>query len=343
MAAPSVPETYAGYTVDIKNQRKTFTKLHRACWLGKESDVRKCLKSIPLDIKDDENRTPLHLAAAKGNIAVIEILLEKNPNVNDQDINGKTPLMKAIEGYHEKAVYLLIEADADINLTDRGENTAIHIALKTGQYDVAQHLLQYTTEVNIANKDGITALHILAETKCVKLAKRFIHHGASVESKDKKLRTPLMLACKKGYFPMISLLLKNRSDVTAEDSKGWTASDYASIAKHTQVMNILEQHARSGISTFTDETESESSTTTDEREETEDIKRKRKIKHKASLDRTVPILLETDEVLFQREKAKKRRHHKKGEKYQSEIGIHKSTSKLGGKQLKMREKQKVNL
>ncbi|XP_023227974.1 POTE ankyrin domain family member B2-like [Centruroides sculpturatus] len=328
MAAPPVPESNAGYIVDIKNQKENFTKLHRACWLGNESDVRNCLKSIPVNSKDDENRSPLHLAAAKGNIAVIEMLLEKDPDVNDQDINGKTPLIKAIEGYHEKTVHSLIEADADVNLKDRGGNTAIHIALNTGQYDVAQYLLQYTTEVNTANKNGITALHILAETKRVKLAKKFIHHGASVESKDKKLRTPLMLACKKGYFPMISLLLKNRADVTAEDAKGWTASDYASIVGNTLVINILEQYARSGISTFNDDKESKNSTTTDESEETEDIKRKRKRKHKTPTERTVPILLETDEVLFQREKAKKRHHHKKGEKYQSEIGIHKSTSKL---------------
>ncbi|XP_067126392.1 POTE ankyrin domain family member B-like [Centruroides vittatus] len=330
MAAPPVPESNAGYTVDLKTQKENSTKLHRACWLGNESDVRNCLKSIPLDSKDDENRTPLHLAAAKGNIAVIEMLLEKDPNVNDQDINGKTPLMKAIEGHHEKAIHLLIEADAEVNLKDRGGNTAIHIALNTGQYDVAQYLLQYTTEDNIGNKDGITALHILAETKRVKLARKFIHHGASVESRDKNLRTPLMLACKKGYFPMISLLLKNRSDVTAEDSKGWTAIDYASIVGHTQVINILEQYARSDIkSTFTVENESESSTTTDESEETEDIKRRRKRMHKSPSERTVPILLETDEVLFQREKAKKRHHHKKGEKYESEISNRKSTSKLG--------------
>ncbi len=42
-----------------------------------------------IDILDDENRTPLHLAAAGGSASCITFLLEKGANPNAKDCTGK--------------------------------------------------------------------------------------------------------------------------------------------------------------------------------------------------------------------------------------------------------------
>ncbi|KAM6227517.1 ankyrin repeat family A protein 2 isoform 2-T2 [Spheniscus humboldti] len=87
--------------------------------------------------KDEEGFTPLMWAAAHGQIAVVEFLLQNN---------GGTPLLYAVHGNHVKCVKILLESGADPTIeTDAGYNSmdlAVALGYRSVQQVIESHLLR---------------------------------------------------------------------------------------------------------------------------------------------------------------------------------------------------------
>jgi hypothetical protein len=60
--------------------------------------------------------TPLHYAATRGHLAVMNLLLDEHAYIDAASPNGTTPLMMAAHYGTASAVKLLLEADADPTL-----------------------------------------------------------------------------------------------------------------------------------------------------------------------------------------------------------------------------------
>lgn len=65
-----------------------------------------------------------------------------------------------------------------------------------------------------------------------------ITHGAATDSPGDK--TPLSIACEKGYFNIVLYLIDNDAFINAIDECGWSPSDYARENGHTQIVEYLE-------------------------------------------------------------------------------------------------------
>ncbi len=72
--------------------------------------------------------TPLHYAATKGNIAIMRLLLQENAYIDAESPNGTTPLMMAAFYGSPLAVKLLLEEGADPNLRNHGKASALDLA-----------------------------------------------------------------------------------------------------------------------------------------------------------------------------------------------------------------------
>ena len=88
-----------------------WTALHSA-FDAERFDIVELLlaKDADTNIRDDQGRTPLHIAAwyaAGKNTKIVELLLAKGPDINAKDNNRKTALSYAIENGHTKIVELL--------------------------------------------------------------------------------------------------------------------------------------------------------------------------------------------------------------------------------------------
>jgi hypothetical protein len=91
--------------------------LHYAVQNGKKNIVEELSSMMfeknGINVKDNFGRTPLHSAAAKGDIPIIKTLILCSGDVNSMTISGETPLMKSIAFYQPKAANILLRFGAN--------------------------------------------------------------------------------------------------------------------------------------------------------------------------------------------------------------------------------------
>jgi ankyrin repeat protein len=88
----------------------------------------------------DVNKTgwaPLHYAATRGHLQIMELLLENHAYIDAESPNKTTPLMMAAHYGTPEAVKLLLEAGADATLKNELGLSAIDFANRAGRPDVA--------------------------------------------------------------------------------------------------------------------------------------------------------------------------------------------------------------
>jgi len=76
----------------------------------------------------DDRRTALHVAAAKGDTAIMKLLLAHKADVNALDEAGNTPLHWAVERGLKESAELLLDAKADANARNRVGQTPLDLA-----------------------------------------------------------------------------------------------------------------------------------------------------------------------------------------------------------------------
>ncbi len=88
--------TYSNNSIDQKDDDGR-TPLHLASIIGVDANIMIQLfeKNPLLDEKDNDGNTPLHLAATTGNIRMITALLMRDANVESENSNGNTPYQVA--------------------------------------------------------------------------------------------------------------------------------------------------------------------------------------------------------------------------------------------------------
>lgn len=83
-----------GYNVDLSGRDKSVTKLHKAAWQGNLEKVKLNLKKFDINIVDEYNRTPLHLAASQGHTNIVRFLLNNRAILDISDNDGMSPFLK---------------------------------------------------------------------------------------------------------------------------------------------------------------------------------------------------------------------------------------------------------
>ncbi|MDX2020035.1 MAG: ankyrin repeat domain-containing protein [Deltaproteobacteria bacterium] len=70
------------------------------------------------EARDEDHRTPLHLAVDGADCDAVRLLLDAGADVNARDQSGCTPLHHAARQRHLSLAYLLVTYGADVNARD---------------------------------------------------------------------------------------------------------------------------------------------------------------------------------------------------------------------------------
>lgn len=106
----------------------------------------------------DDSSSPLHIAAARGEVGAIRALLSEL-GVDELDGSGRTPLMYAVIGNRFKACKVLVKCKADVNARDDNGNTPLMWAACRGCSESMKELLKLGADVSLADNSGRTSIH----------------------------------------------------------------------------------------------------------------------------------------------------------------------------------------
>ena len=130
---------------------------------GDWKDKDRLMTPVWADMRDDDSRTLLSLAAGNGQEAVVQLLVERDDvNVNSEDKTGRTPLSWAAENGHDAVVRLLVERDdVEADLNDREKRTPLLWAARRGRDGVVKILLERgNVDVGVEDYNGWTPLFL---------------------------------------------------------------------------------------------------------------------------------------------------------------------------------------
>ncbi len=91
-------------------------------------------------LRDNFGMTALHWAAARGNDALVRLLLDHGFGINARDANGNTPLHLAARNGNLSVVKLLLARDANPNLINQNGDLPIALAYRYHRADVIAFL-----------------------------------------------------------------------------------------------------------------------------------------------------------------------------------------------------------
>ena len=157
------------------------------------TEIASSLLNAATDVhaKNDNDETPLHKAAEKGQFQVVEALLAAGANVNAEYCDDRPPLHVAAWQGHVEVVKVLLAAGVDVDAEDKERQTPLHLAADKGHVEVVKSLLTTGANVHARNEYGRTPLQVAALLGNTKVEEALLASGANVLAKNKYGETPL--------------------------------------------------------------------------------------------------------------------------------------------------------
>lgn len=181
----------------------------------------------------------LHYAAAKGNIAVNDLLVDMGVNYNASNAAGLTPIDVAIK---EKRLaifsYFLFQLPSILQQRVGGMGL-IHRAAKYGTTEFIRLLIQEDVNLNEATDRGSTALHIAAQRGDSDMCYLLADHNANINARDSWGNTPLHKAVINDHVHVVILLASLGATLNVENSNSRNPASYSRSPMMAYTMETL--------------------------------------------------------------------------------------------------------
>ena len=246
-----------------KESKEMASPLYYACLLGfdqiverlidanaAEEDVRSSRIADPLRKVADMVNAPggvfgnaLQAASAGGHEQIVQILIEKEANVNAQNTGlYGTALQAASARGHEQIVRLLIEKGADMNAQAGYYGTALQAASAEGHEQIVPLLIEKQADTNAQAGYYGNALQAASARGHEQIVRLLIEKGADVNAQGGRYGTVLQAASAEGHEQIVRLLIERKADVNAQggqDGRYGTAFHLALARGHEQIVRLL--------------------------------------------------------------------------------------------------------
>ncbi|KAI3529490.1 hypothetical protein CSPX01_15462 [Colletotrichum filicis] len=170
-------------------------------------------KMVNSPTTDGSQKTPLHIAAEKGFLALTRLLIEAGANVDALDVDDEGPISFACMNQHIGVVRLLCENKASVTHCNWEGWYPIHWAINNGDW-----------------KDNVIPLLLGREKECINKQEGICGW------------TPLNMATYRGRNGIVETLLREGADPTIQDEDGWTPVMTAAKLRNSTILGQLLIH-----------------------------------------------------------------------------------------------------
>ncbi|RLN18566.1 ankyrin repeat-containing protein [Panicum miliaceum] len=207
-------------------------------WVGQEF-----LPSVSL------SGTALHQAVLGTHHRIVEILLEKRPELIDlTDSDGNNALHYAAQKDHQRAVELLLKKRTELAYKRNLHGMSpLHVAAHYGSTDAIKALLRHCPDVaEMVDSYGRNAFHASVDSgkaNALRCLLRRVRPAELLNRVDSHGDAPLHVAAKRSRVHCALLLLNDRRvDPCVRDHAGQTARSLVEMKLHTGEMDAYEMY-----------------------------------------------------------------------------------------------------
>jgi ankyrin repeat protein len=175
--------------------------------------AKKIKAGADVKAKNPFDATVFTLAATKGHVEVVRLLLERHAfDVNDVDGNDNTALILASASGHAEIVRLLLDHSAKVDAKNRYRDTACVLAASNGHIEVLKLLFErHAVDVNDVAGNDDTALILASANGHTEIVRLLLDRSAKVNAKNRYGDTAWALASTNGHIEVLKLLLEREA------------------------------------------------------------------------------------------------------------------------------------
>jgi ankyrin repeat protein len=182
-------------------------------WMGQhitEID-QSCLDACIQSARDMEGNSLLHLAATKGTVEIVSILLAHKANLEAVNEHLQTALHVAAASNQVDVLCVLLTKQANLNALDRRQNTALHTAAQAGASEAVVFLLEAGLSAELENSEGQTARQLMEMHQHTVTMQRLDATLAKLQLKEEDVL--------KAQGPLGAYVLKQQRRITQQNSQ----------------------------------------------------------------------------------------------------------------------------
>ncbi|EDQ93019.1 uncharacterized protein MONBRDRAFT_22348 [Monosiga brevicollis MX1] len=241
-----------GFDVNCLQVAKHMTLLHQAV-SDLNISIVSALLALGADVngrRDDDDGTPLHMAAAIGADAneIIRTLIQRGADVNAQDRAQETPLHRAIYAQQEPVAMKLLglKDRLKLGLRDQADRTVFGAALFMKNLHVASGISRLVpSAIEERNRLGMTYLHEAVADSNIETVEFLLKLKVDVNARmaDSTKRTPLATAVEREFEQGVrALLLAGADHSIADADTRWTVAHIAALLGNGTIFKLLVEH-----------------------------------------------------------------------------------------------------
>lgn len=175
--------------------------------LDQDTALVKTLLKAGADPNDaGRNNRPLHMAAERGDLVIVQELIDAGAYVNAPDEFGEPPLFAAVQGQQSEVIDLLLQNNAEINSSNEIGESVVHEIIYSPNPLLLQHLINQGADPNHQDQAGETPLHRAAEANDLEMARVLLSNGAIPNPRNEKGETPEQVARSNQYLKLADFL-----------------------------------------------------------------------------------------------------------------------------------------
>ena len=191
-----------------------------------------------VDLRDSKDETPLMFALDNRDNEMARLLLEFGANVN-QFFGGASCLHLAVARRNLELINILIQHNIDVNARGPTGATCLHYAAEDGNVATVEAILATLVEIDAVDEEGYTAIHFAALSGHHEAIKKLLEAGASMQALSKSKQTPLHCAVWSGKIDAVTALVDLTLDKNLKDENSRTPLMLAEQEGFSDIATLL--------------------------------------------------------------------------------------------------------